>query len=312
MEKSKLFKNLIWLLSFGIFLAATGCSNSALSPNDSTTNADQAALTKIVDEDSSLQSFIPNYDEDSAMQIIGINSQIYPIRVGQHMTLVNRDLNITVDGDTAYGALTKTFDGTLFILASLDSAHTQDTLIQKHFTSVINRNLIFRRFAHTDNPIRDWKIIAISLPEGGTQSENIMINRLTIKIPDSQQIVIENPTEYFLGRGNYFWRKLPFIRRNEPVHIKVELTSAYADTDFVTLTYGARWRGEHRTKRLFELTSSVQNGNKFNKVYEQNFTSSQFPGFYHVIINALPKQVIFDDNAPVESNSWGIPYFVTP
>ena len=92
----------------------------------------------------------------------------------------------------------------------------------------------------------------------------------------------------------------------------MELTSAYADTDFVTLTFGADRFGMHRTKKKFELISSTQNGNVYDKVYEQTYRTHQYVGFYHAIINAMPKQVVFDDATPVEMESWGVPYFVRP
>jgi hypothetical protein len=94
--------------------------------------------------------------------------------------------------------------------------------------------------------------------------------------------------------------------------LQVELTSAYSDTDFVTLTFGADRFGYHRIKKRFELISSTPNGNFFDKVYEQTYTTNQYPGFFHAIINAMPQQVVYDDATPVEMESWGVPYFIKP
>lgn len=310
----KFFLPLLLLALISFF---AGCQEEMTVESNNEPTTDQQALEKIVDEDSLITSFEPNYNEDGLMDIIGkINTEIYPFRVGHKVRLVNRNLNIEFQGDTAYGTLTKTFEGTLFILASYDSTSTQpDTLIEKPFTSVVTRKLIFVRIAYTPFPARNWALAAISLPEGGTQSPNIDITKLTAFLPNGDTLMINAPNEYFLERRWQFrwrWRNFPIIPRNAEVTLRVELTSAYEDNDFVTLTYGANRFGMHRAKKRFNLVSSTFNGTGYDKVYEQTFTTHQYVGFYHAIINAMPGQVVLDDSAPVESEFWGIPYFIWP
>lgn len=300
----------IFLLSI-IFFA--GCKNSPTEPESLEPMTDQGALEKIAEEDSALSSFDSNYNEEDAMSVMGkSNTQIYPIRVGHKVRLVSKNLNIEFVGDTAYGTLTKTYEGTLLISASYSSEKdTADTLIQKPFTSVITRKIIFIKTAHTDRPMKNWRIGAISLPEGGVLSSNIDIKKLTAFLPNGDTLVITSPNEYFLDRRfRHWWRDIPIVLRDRDVKIQVEVFSAYEKDDFVTLTYGADRKGFHRSKKRFELVSSTQNGNGYDKVYEQTYETHQFPGFYHAIINAFPNQVIFDDSAPVENEMWGIPYFV--
>jgi len=303
------------LFLLGLLTFFAGCQNEmTVEPQDSdepTTN--QTALEKIVDQDSSLASFEENYNEDGLMDFMGkTNTAIYPFRVGHKMRLVSRNLDIEYDNDTtATGTLTKTFEGILFIAASYDSlGEVADTVIEKPFTSTITRKLIFKKVANTDYPFRNWKIAAISLPEGGTQSPNIDITKLTIFLPGGDTMVVESPNDYFLRRAQGWWRQIPLLRRGESVTLRVELFSAYEEDDFVTLTFGADRFGHHRAKRKFELVSSTSVGGGFEKIYEQTYTSNQFPGHYHAIINAMPQQVVYDDATPVEIESWGIPYFV--
>jgi hypothetical protein len=240
-------------------------------------------------------------------------AEIYPFRVGHKVRLVNRNLDVNIVGDTAYGTITKTFEGTLIIAASYNSgATTPDTVIRKPFTSVITKKIIFVRIGNSRFPYRNWRIAAISLPEGGVLSPNIDIQKLTVFLPNGDTLVINSPNSYFLSRGPGWWRQLPIIGKNQSVTLRLEVYSAYPDTDFVTLTYGAEKNGLHRAKRKFALVSSVPSGNGFAKIYEQTYTAHQFIGHYHAIINAFPKQVIFDDATPVESESWGVPYFVRP
>lgn len=285
-----------------------------VDPGETEPTTDRAALEKLVDEDSSLTSFDYNYNEEGVMDFLGkVNTPIYPFRVGQKMRLVNRTLSIDIQDTLAYGTLTKTFEGILFIAASYDSsANKPDTLIQKPFTAVVTRNLIFKKIANTPYPRRNWVLAAISLPEGGTQSPNIDLMKMTIFLPNGDTITVDSPNDYFLRRGWGWWRNMPIIGRGDSVKISVEVFSNYEEDDFVTLTWGANRWIKHRVKRLFDLVSSTPNGTGWDKVYEQTFVTHQWPGFYHAIINAMPQQVVLDDSTPVEAEAWGIPYFVHP
>lgn len=302
------------LFTFTVLAFFVGCKESSVEPDANEPTTDQEAMLKLADEDSAIASFEPNYNEEDAMSFLGkTQTEIYPFKVGHRVRMVNRNLSVDFVGDTAYGTLTSTFEGTLIIAASYDpSAGQPDTVVKKPFTSVITRKIIFVKAANSPFPYRNWKIAAISLPEGGVLSSNINIKKLTAFLPNGDTLVINSPNEYFLSRGFGWWRQLPIIAKNQIVKIQMDVYSAYADTDFVTLTYGADLKGFHRAKKRFELVSSVPSGNGFDKVYEQTFTTHQFVGHYHAIINALPRQVIFDDATPVESETWGVPYFIRP
>ncbi len=299
----------IFILAIISFFTACQEENSLETSEPKT---DKEAMIQIADEDSLLSSFEPNYNEDGVMDVIGkVNTPIYPVKVGQKMRLVNRVLDINIQGDTAYGTLTKTFEGTLFILAKYDSSSTEpDTLIQKPFTSTITRKLVFIKIANTEFPKRNWVLAAVSLPEGGTQTpESINITKMTVFLPDGDTLVINSPNDYYLYRRWGFWwrwRNFPVVPGNSQLTIRVE------QDDFVTLTFGADARGLHRAKKRFVLVSSTFNGTSYDKVYEQTFQTHQYRGFFHAVLNAMPGQVVLDDSAPVEQESWGVPYFVRP
>ena len=310
-------KNFLPMLLLMLMSFFVGCQDDMTVQTIDEISTDQQALEKLVDEDSVLISFEPNFNEDGEMDILQkTNTDIYPFRVGHKMRLVNRTVSVNFEGDTAYGLITKTFEGVLYIKGSYDpNATNPDTLITKPFTSVVTRNVVFVKIANTEFPRRNWKVAAISLPEGGTQSPNMDITKLTAFLPNGDTLVINSPNDYYLVRNWGFWWRwhhVPVIPQNADVLLRVELNSAYADTDFVTLTFGGDRFGMHRAKKKFELISSTPNGDVYEKVYEQNYRSHQYPGFFHAIINAMPKQVVFDDATPVEMESWGMPYFVRP
>ena len=305
------------LLISSIFLFSTGCteSDSIVEP---TGTSDIEQLQKLVSEDEVIQSYEPNYNEDEAMDIVdlGLSKAIFPLRVGQKMSLVERNVTFDIQNDTAYGHVVSTFEGILFIAASYDAfvpgdSNIVDTLIQKSFTTTVTRNIVFVKVNNSLFPERNWRIYKMSLPNGGTETDNIEITKLTIILPDGNEIVVDDPNEYYLTRDPGLRNQLPIISRGENVTIRVELNSTYEDDDFVTLTYGGlRNDRYHRSKRRFEIVSSEPDGAYYKKVYENRWEANRFPGIKHAIINATPRQVIFDDETIVETNSWGIPYIV--
>jgi len=309
-------KHFLPLVFLGVIVFFVGCQDNSVQPTVSQTTTDKQAITDAINADSLLATFDTNFNEDGALSYLAkTNSAIKPFKVWQKTQLANKVVDVTYSADTAYAHITKTFNVTLYISGTLDvNASKPDTLIKKSFTSVITRNAVLVKIAREDSSKNRWVVKAVSLPEGGTASSNIDITNLTVFLPNGDTLSISSPNDYYLIRkwGWFWWRwhNVPVIQRDRDVKIQVELTSAYADTDFVSLTFGADRFGYHRCKKRFDLVSSTDNGGVYDKVYEQTFKGDYYPGFFHAIINALPKQVIFDDSAAVESSTWGIPYYV--
>lgn len=312
-------RNFIALLFFAFFTIVflMGCKNMITdSVTSSEITSEKMVIEKIAQEDSSLISFEKNYDEQGGLDFSfgKIAEQIFPIRVVRRVTNVTRDFNANIVGDTSYVTATLTFTGNFYIAASYDSvalgdSSAVDTIIVKPFTSTVIRKLIFAKVANTRNPELNWRLIAISLPDGGTATNNIVIQKMTINLPNDS-LVITSPNDYFLSRGIGRMKQIPVLNRNQRVTIYVEIFSKYEEEDFVTLTFGADIRGVNRVKKKFTLESSIPVSNGFLKTFKQTFLTQPFPGHSHAIISAMPKQVVFDDQAVVECKSWGIPYFV--
>lgn len=314
MKTNKFFLLFALLLTAGFF----GCKENTTDPGAASTDAE--AIQQITVEDSTTLAFDANFNEESAMSFGFGKTQeaIYPIRIGRRVTAVTRTFSQEIVGDSAYVTVTSTFTGTLIIAASRDSVApgdttvTVDTLISKPFTSQIIRKLILAKVRNTPIPRNNWKIVAVSLPAGGTSTTNVAINKATITLQNGESIVITNPNEFFfsrnLGGGNR--KDMPYLNRNSRVTLTMEITSSYNDEDFVMLTYGANFRGLYRIKRRLELVSSTAVTGGFLRVYSGEFWSGNLPGHFHAVVDLTPRGVLFDDAAPVESKVWGLPYMV--
>ncbi len=302
------------------------------------------ALMKSADNSQSTNSFTQNYNEEDAMPLSGtLGKDIYPIRVGQHLKLVEKSMTVVKDSTTATGTLVQKFEGELIIAGSLKQpgpgTYTHvDTVIHKPLSTTITRIIKFKKIANTGNDTKDWKVTAISLPVGGTEGDDILITKLTLTARDGSTVVINDPNAFFfnvgsdkdddndedddnenhgtgsgvgIGIGLHDWHDLfTNYTKNQPVKLEVELLSKSSDDDFLTITYGAMMNGKFRTKEKFNLKSSIQEGTYYRKVYERNWKTHSYAGRMHAVINALPKSVIYDSNTSVVERTWGIPYKV--
>ena len=318
MKSSKKFllklSSAVLILFFAAFI---GCKNSpTASAVNTEPTTDKAALEKITLEDSSLSSFELNYNEEGMMDMMSpmrlgkTTSEIFPVKVGRKITSVTRTFTITQLSDTtAEGNLVLVFTGNLLIGVTKDtSVKSIDTVISKPFVTTVERNVKFVKVANTDYPRLNWRISASSLTKGGTNSDNISIKRITVYVPSGDTISITDPLNYYLSHGLGRMKQIPIVSKNQDVTVEVEVHSAYASEDFVSLTYGAAFNYKmNRAKRKFVLVSDDGQG---NKVYSQTYRANPFMGYYHAVIDAMPAQVIKDDAAPVESSAWGFPYIV--
>lgn len=331
-----LIKNLI--LGFFLFFILNACENKNLVTEPETTSSLREALEKITYSDEVLNSFVPNYNEEQALSLAStqLGKVIYPIKIGQAVKLVERNLQIDYGVDTALGTLTLRFEGELIIIGSFsnNTKSVPDTVLRKPFTSTIIRKIKYAKVDSTGNNLKDWKVIGSSLPAGGTETANIEITKVTLTTLDGKSIKITSPNEFYFdfGRGyalgtdsskgnmqNYNRRRqkirmneiMPFFGRKQPVNITVEIKSIYEKPDLLTLTHGGMVNaGMYKTKEKFDLKDTQFDGTYYIRTYEKTWLTNLHPGFMHAVINLLPDNTVSDTDFQVEEKTWGIPFAV--
>jgi hypothetical protein len=323
-----------------------GCKDDSgiVDPNSSNDSVVRA-LRKITDNSPSVNSFTPNYNEEGIMALSGsLSKDFYPLKFGQKINLVSKNLTLTKDSTTASGTLVQKFDGELIISGSFQKPtigvnSPVDTVIHKPFSTTITRLLKYKKIANTGNDTLDWKITSVSLPAGGTEGGNVIIQKLTLTAANGTTLVVTDPAAFFFAVGkdkekvedndedndegkddhsalsadfkSDGWLKLmTWFKKNENVKFSVELLSTSSDPDLLTITYGAMMNGGQRSKYKFNLVSTSQEGIYFRRVYERNWGVPSFGGRMHAVINALTRSSVYDAGAPVEEKTWGIPFKV--
>lgn len=276
-----------------------------------------SVFKQLVESDDDILSFEPNYNEEDAMSFLGtLAKTIYPIKIGQNMKLVSRDLQVDSSSETAIGVLTETFEGKLIIAGSFSEPASSmfnkvDTIITKNFSTTVVRKIKFEK-VNSSVSKKNWRITSVSLPEGGTDNQSVKISRMIVTLPNGDTIDVTSPNDYWLDRFPGVRHQIPVINRGQGVTLTVEVKSLFDGEDFITLTFGAiRGQGHHRTKAKFELISSEFDGTYYNKVYKKSWNEVMQPmGHKHAIVNALPMSSVNDTDTPVEENSWGMPYII--
>jgi hypothetical protein len=309
------------ILLAAVLIFFVGCSESPVDAVTSPSSSDYEAMKQLAEQDETIASFEPNYNEDDAGTFLSkADGEIYPLRVAQKMRVVNKVFTaVQIDDTTAEGTITVTFEGVLFIAAtSAPDAIFPDTVIQKPFTTIVTRKIIFNRvrfdgdvqvdFEH--RPFRGWRVAAISLPAGGTVNSGIQIKIMTLTLQNGEVIVIDSPNDYFVARGIVRWQHILSFNSSTQVDIQLELISNTEDVDYVTLTFGGNVHGMNRVKKLFELVSTELTESGYLKVYSQSFIANRFPGHFHAVVNAYSNNTVYTDTAPVENDMWGVPYIV--
>jgi hypothetical protein len=257
----------------------------------------------------------PVFDNDGGLNMNPVDS-LY--KWGRRITGVNRNYNVTDQGDTIKNVLiTTTFTGNYIILGYVNG--TLDTII-KSYTEVLKRNAVFKRIARTKYPRQNWRLYQVSAFDGETTqpqagSSQVQITKVEIYKNGSQTpaYTFNGPdytgtaflTKYFGGTG------IPQLDRNDQVQVKIYTTSQLAAVDYVAFHWAKNTYGLHRIP--FALES--QNGNgPFYRVYSKSFNiyGAHMLGAFNAYFSASTHESLFDDNpGKFSSDMVGIPFKVT-
>jgi hypothetical protein len=319
----KLLAMLSGVLVVGMFV--TGCNRSTNGPEDENppvgvTN-EQTARANLATNDAFVQNDIQAIaDAEVNATDYGtfgqIESEITPLRWGRFIQNVN--ISVTRDsvlpGDSiAIVHVHKVITGTLKIKAV---TQVNDTVtIEKPFVDQSDRNIIFKRFArNTRRYWLNWLPVGISLVAGETISpNNINVTKLEV-MTALDTITITDPLDFYF---RFPWRRIASIGRRDlsdyvgdaRVTVRATVVSTSPDTDLVALRFGSDGFYHHRRLRM-HCTSRTQVGNLYEGVFEAQAIMHVFPGSFHLAVDALTRETLFDDQAPYSVSWWGFPYRV--
>ncbi len=329
MKTVKNYSVMFLFIASPIFLSViAGCSkNDAIGPEITDDEFIQEVMSGGYDNDlANEDNLISRENEDMNDEGAVFDDENSPplnnydsvYKSGRIILSVNKNINITTEGDTIKNAvMTKTVSGNFIVIGYMNG--TTDTTI-KPFTEVIQRKSVFKRVASTNHPRKNWRLYQISgldgettIPETGSSKvqitkieiykNNSAVPAYTFSGPDFT--LLSFTTKLFGGTG------IPVLDRNDLIKVKVYTVSQMSDTDKVAF----HWSKNNSGKRRVTLTMESQTGNgPYNRIYSKDFTifGSHKIGVFNAYLRAATRESLYDiDPGKYASDAAAIPFRIT-
>jgi len=332
---------MLLLLVAGVVMAIVGCTNnSTMAPAASGPSTDQQALTQAVSTIDSVSSFSASdeatiddggmhADEystalgtapDYAMSTTATTGDsIYPIRWGRHITGISRQYDVRITGDTlALVTITKTITGVFRVGLGVHTPDTTyvDSVINKPFTMDVNRKVLFKRIAHTDNPLHNWVPVAVTMVQGTTDSGK-QFSITSIEVSDTQRgydTTFTDPLNSWFHLG-LFHGSIPEFLANDSITVRVTISSSDTSNEIVNLRHdiAGDWMHPGFGRLRMPLLSVSGGSGSYTRVYGRTIVT-HFPIWgilaerFNLIVDVMSRGSIYDNSAPFANEFWGTPY----
>lgn len=317
---------LLLLMLTALFIS--GCQKSAVEPNNMT---DDEYVQSVVsggydndytNEDNIMMQEYIDLNEGGAVldneSIPPANPYDSLYKWGRRITGVNRNFNITNEGDSLKNVIiTTTFTGNFNIIGF--QGGNKDTT-QKPYTEVLKRKVVFKRVANSEYPRRNWRLYRVSILDGETSQPQIGSSKVQITKVEIYKNNSGTPSYIFSGpdfNTTMFTTKLfggdgiPQLDRNDLVKVKIFTTSQLANMDYVAFHWAKNAFGFHRIP--FAMESETGSG-PYYRVYSKDFNiyGSHRIGAHNAYFSANTHESLYDDDvSKFASDMVGIPFKVT-
>lgn len=321
-------------------LVLAGCSKDNVTGPGPQVQTDAQAMQYMIENVDSVAAFSTSEEfsvDDAGMQEsefdilakIGITHEVFrslvadsshPLRWGRHIfwDQIVRDYHVVPNGDTlALVTVTKTIPGEFWIGWGMRNADTVilDTIIKKPFTEQVKRNILFKRIAHSENHLRNWVPVAITMVEGkseGTNNFSIASLEISESIGHHDTTVTDPLNTWF--RLGLFHGSIPVIPVRDSVTMRVTITSSDDSAEIVYIRHGVGMGGHERRRGALELVSTTGGPGNYTRVYQRTFVTGLPPLVlaerFNAVVDVFSRGTIFDKSAPFSNEFWGIPYIV--
>ncbi|MGQ9560256.1 MAG: choice-of-anchor X domain-containing protein [Candidatus Oleimicrobiaceae bacterium] len=254
----------------------------------------------------------PEYD---ATGLPKSGDYIEPVRYGRRGKYELESVDIQFSGvpgepDTiAIATITKTFTGT-FVVAAKDTDSTTPEaykVYEKPVRTTVVRKALLRRVAYTDNPRRNWCLVAVTMSEGVSDQTTINVASLRVEASGQEPLVITDPLEYWRDRH----QGLPVFAQGDTVKVYVALTNSNhypPEPGTTVLVHFGVDRWWQRGRRPLNDNGVYPDMAAGDGVFSGSWVVGHGHGLRHLVIDAIDNGTIYDDRAPYNAVCWGMVY----
>lgn len=246
---------------------------------------------------------------------------IYPVRWGRHLfwNQITRTYTTVINpGDSsALVTITKSIPGEFWVGLGTKTSDTVivDSIVKKPFQEVVKRKVRFIRINRTDNPLRNWKPVAITMVLGETKPDSLKhfsVTSLEIQLGQSVTSYTDPLSTWF--RLGLLHGTIPQFHVGDTVRVRTTITSAEDSAEIVHLRYGIMGDDAERRRTKMRLVSSIGG----ERVYERTFVAKLprvlptgvLAARFNAVVDAFSYGSIYNNDAPFANEYWGLPYVV--
>lgn len=249
------------------------------------------------------------YSSDYCGRSTPLNERGYPLRWGRVIQKVSKSVDFHERGDEwIIATVIRTLNGILKISAPYQlSTRMRHSVISKPFTERSTRKAQFLRIGRTKDPSKNWKLNAVSIVRGGTDSGNVVIDELVIRADSGEKVSIKSPDENIwpFGQDN---PSVATVESESDLNVAVKLETSEVEPNMVVLRSGFIGKWGQRT--LLPLIFENKAGNHYVHTYESTVRPQPRPGVFHAVVEAITRETLCDLDAPVSSSFLGVPYVI--
>jgi hypothetical protein len=336
----------VLVIAAGLLFGLIGCTkdNGVIPPVTLTdqqalqaevVNADSVAAFSSSDEttidDNGMRN--PEYDgfaklDPAELTHLGtiFGDTITPVRWGRRIfwNQVTRHYDVVISpGDSsALVTINKVLPGEFWIGVGIRTLDTVivDSIIKKPFTEVVTRKVRFIRVARTDNPLRNWVPVAITMVLGHTRPDslkNFSITSLELEHIGHFDTTYTDPLNTWFRLG-LFRGSIPRFRLGDSVRVRVTVNSSDDSAEIAHLRYGIAGDGAERRRTVMHLVSTSGGPGNYTRVYQRVFVARLttllpagiLAARFNAVVDVMSWSSIYVSDAPFTNEFWGTPYIV--
>jgi hypothetical protein len=196
------------------------------------------------------------------------------------------------------------FEGALKISAPYHlSRRKRHAVLYKPFRETCVQKVFFRRVGNFTDPEKAWKLVAVSVGKGGTETSEVDIEAVQVRGTDEIGYQIRVPlVQTFSLNGSGV--TAPLLATERETDVEVQLRSKEMEQSIVVLR-AAFDDTEVRTQLLFR--ADAQQDAQFIQTYSGTCIVGKGRGYRSLVVEAVQRSSLFETGGSVCTSYWLFP-----
>ncbi len=270
---------------------------------------------------------------DGEVDFIEIN------RIARRVHNIERSFSHEFVNDTlVIVTMTRSMDMRLWINGDVENGtpyfSNNTATIFKDFTETTTRKAKFLRVDNTNTAEDDWKLVEVSLLDGGTAERDFEIHQMKLQFGEDHSFEYDDPLNTFMriGLGK---RDVPAVKLsqfdNSGFEIEVTIQSSHEKPERLYARHGGVGAGPDNMDgymRRIDFPDKPESEEYSNGIYTRTYVidRDQFfqgmhpaasmrgdhmrKGRFSTVVEVISHESLYDTEAPVHTSYWGVPFII--